>query len=209
MFKEGSIKEIKQQRALGLRRTLCVIFSSLLLQAAYAQDKERILEKAEDIAGFLVLLEHENSIVRQMAIADGLASDERYIRDAAIEAGFASTDERVRGAALAGVLRAKPLFIIEVPVELDARIAAEPLVKWWSNATFTIEAAELFDPDQFTLVARNGNSTRGQNCLIRGDEAICRSSHGINLTLKPGVSGRLTGRVESQEWSLPIVIRNY
>ena len=195
-------------------RSICTGFCGLVLgwsvatQTAIAQDKASILERAEEVSNFLELLEHENSIVRQMSIADGLASDNRYIRDAAIEAGFNSDDVKVRKEAMAGVLSTKPVFFIEVPIELDAKMQAHDSTKWWSNARLEL-TSEFFDPDDFKIMAKSGTSDNLQ-CVLRGDETVCRSVHyASRLTLSPGVNGTLIGAVENKDWRMPIVIRNY
>lgn len=175
---------------------------------AAAQNKDDILERAAEVAEFLELLEHEQSLVRQMAIADGLASDNRYIRDAALQAGFEARDVNVRKEAMASVLSTKPVFFVEVPVELDAKMQAHRSTVWWSTARIEM-TSEFFDPDNFTLSAKN-NSNDQLQCVLRGDEAVCRSVHwGARLMLKPGVNGTLTGIVEDKDWRMPIVIRNY
>ncbi|MEO1322093.1 MAG: hypothetical protein AAFV59_03710 [Pseudomonadota bacterium] len=189
--------------------TALILACSIAVQSASAQDKASILERAEEVANFLELLEHENSIVRQMSIADGLASDNRYIRDAAIEAGFNSDDVMVRKEAIAGVLTRKPFFIVEIPIELDEKLADHSLTQWWMIARLEVDT-KYFDPDRFVMNAQSNRSDVSMDCVLRSDEVLCRSQRSrTSLTLRPGASGNFVGELDADDWRLPVTIRNF
>jgi hypothetical protein len=193
--------------SLRLRLAFVACLGAIVSTPAMSQDADAVMRRAEQINGFLALLDHEDPSVRVAAMEEGLRSEDRVLRNRAIEAGYRSKDAEIRSMAIVRHLSSKPLVMLDLPEGVPVGGSARDWADQNLPAKFTLDGSGSWDSKNFsgrilTKGDGGGSSRSDVRCQIAGGQVKCVSTT-QTLVLAPTQDGAYTGTLNGY----PVVYR--